>query len=128
MTQKRKELCFRVETEEKVGMYNTNYRQQLQAYNEKYSAWIEETCANHPTPSSDSKLGWESIRGSHRYYFGFNTMEQLRRWLFEQKLIDELPNYDLAVSIYETDDYHIGDTQMVFKLMEATRIGRFILT
>ena len=133
----RKELCFRMETEEGIGMYGATIGDgnPNDWFVPRFGSILNEADANsggtmHPSPDEDGALGWHDIRYIERskYYFGFASIEQLRRWLFRPDLIAKLPEYNLAVSIYETEDYHIGDTQMVFRKSTANRVGRFQLT
>lgn len=119
--EKRKEFCFRVETDEGTGMYGVGSR----VVSEKFCYW-----PRHPTPKEDALLCDFYMENIHKdywtrdspYYFGFSTMEQLRRWVYTG--LDELASKGLKISIYQTDDYCIGDTQMVFRKSTATLIGR----
>lgn len=113
--EKRKELCFRVETTDGRSMYNVGcpfYDRDI-----------------HPAPEEDAGLKdfWRiHIEGyGGPYYFGFASMEQLRRWVYRDQ--QELADRGLGVSIYQTDDYCIGDTQMVFRKKTAVLIGRAAL-
>lgn len=132
----RKELCYRIETEDGVGMYNCaktdiyGYGEFAYVLNDKcYSVcsdhWTLES--PHPAPSIDTKLNWAEHHGK-RWLFGFSNMEQLRRWFFDAELIEKMQDYGLAVSIFECEEYSIGDTQMIFNPNKSNKIGRFVLT
>ena len=122
-SQKRKEFCFRVEVDDGRGLYS-------------HSAGAHEFIdlyqmnSRHPAPTDDEKLrqfykdhiSWTTGDSTEQYYFGFANMEQLRRWVYTS--LQELKDIGFAISIYQTDDYCVGDTQMVFRKSTATLIGR----
>lgn len=125
MNQKRKELCFRVAHHDGTGMY-AMFRNDLTNIVEG------EVLTKHPPPWADDKLcsAWDALYNDEianeyrQYYFGFSSMEQLRRWLFNSELNQKMHEAGLRIHIYQTDDYHMGDTQMVFRKETAILIGR----
>lgn len=117
----RKELCFRVEHKDhKAGVYNSSCR----APGTQSS--FEDP--RHPSPMEDQSIRpfWINLMQTDyadKYYFGFSSMDQLRRWIFSEEYMNHLKHKHMVIGIYQTDDYHIGDTQMVFRKERAIRIG-----
>ena len=119
----RKEFVFRLEDAEGTGIYRTLYAQELYALDSAAGGTA------HPHPNQDSKLSdhWDMLiimNQNKEYYFGFASMEQLRRWLFDKEVNQTLHDGGIKISIYQTDDYYIGDTQMMFRKSSATLIGK----
>lgn len=89
----------------------------------------------HPAPSSDKMLmkSMESkfdergrpVRYALRdYHFGFNSIDQLKRW-FNESARDRLFVSGYYVAIYEVTEYHEGETQCVFK-KESAKLVDFL--
>lgn len=119
----RKELVFRIEDKNGNGIYRTEHAHMLYE--------LDDQCFGqaHPHPNRDDKLyhHWDNLVlfGDYRnYYFGFSTMEQLRRWMFDKAVNQKLHDAGIVISIYQTEDYYIGDTQMMFRRSTATLIGK----
>lgn len=79
----------------------------------------------HPMPWYDSKLmrsldsaghvsGYDAVIWSP-WRFGFSSLEQMRRWLYNDRMRYELQDAGFFVAVYESDEEHHGDTQAVFK-------------
>lgn len=119
----RKELCFRVCTENNIGLYGANVNWP--------SSQSDFKTHMHPCPTEDMGMcdawalkGYSENKDYLNYYFGFKSMEQLRMWLFDAEYLQHLKDNKIKIHIYQTDDYIIGDTQMVFRLSTATLIGK----
>ncbi len=120
---KRKEFCYRLEDERGRGVYSSNCRHP--------SAQDPTVMVNHPAPLGDPLLKdiWKELGGdgwdgeSRNYYFGFSSMEQLRRWFYDPEYLETIQSQGIRIAIYQTDDFHIGDTQMIFRKSTAKLIG-----
>lgn len=107
---------YRVENSLGAGMYRgCNVPSLDDAYNE----------CRHPMPSKDSKL-MRSLDDANlvgRYdevdwspwRFGFSSLEQMRRWLYNDVMRSDLKKAGFFVAVYESDEEHHGDTQAIFK-------------
>lgn len=117
----RKELCYRVVNADGVGLYASGH----------HVAGELHDMYRHPTPSDDYKLRdfyYEHISNglyfrNSPYVFGFASMEQLRHWIHSEELLMSLAESGFRIRIYQTDDYCIGDTQMVFRGSTASLVG-----
>lgn len=116
---KRKEFIYRVECEDGMGMYSSHNSPALP---------IGDGNSQHPTPYGDQLLSpiWSKMTYAEHehYFFGFSSMEQLRRWVSNIHWCKQAHDYGLRICIYQTDDYHIGDTQMIFRKATATFVGK----
>lgn len=82
----------------------------------------------HPTPHNDSGLvseGYESFRAFHSeaMRFGYGSLEQLRSWVYQDDWRRALKAQGFSISIYEADEAIVGDTQAVFVMKGARRVG-----
>lgn len=117
MTQKRKELCYRV-TRNGSGIYITKW---------EHSLCIRDN-GQHPAPWCDEQLKphWDNLYNNNdsiHYYFGFCSLEQMRRWFYDADLNRQMRDDGVNIEIWQTDDYFIGDTQMIFRKATATLVG-----
>ncbi len=118
----RKELCYRIEYENGEGIYRRSCGIMP---NDQEGGPL-----NHPNPDEDHLLKdvWLDLRYKTNqafcYYFGFSSIEQLRRWFFDQTYLQTIHDRGVRIAIYQTDDYHFGDTQMIFRKSAATLIGK----
>lgn len=75
------------------------------------------TRLTHPAPWDDvllnASLDYHDDVLSAKHYFGFGTIEQLKKW-FDLNSRQRLKKSGYYVAIYETKDYHVGDTQCIF--------------
>lgn len=118
---------FRIETESGVGMY-------------RGPDWdgVWETGAathKHPCPHNDSKLIDENIDlfyslgdnewrfGDDDFIFGFSSIDQLRRWLYNDSWLESLDSEGFVLSIYEGDVRH-GHTQAVIDKTTARLVKK----
>ena len=87
----------------------------------------------HPAPDEDAALCnvWADLEqtGKQRYYyFSFATLAQLKSWIHRKDWREILDRMKFRVSVYETVDYYIGDTQAVFRKRDAVKIKELRLT
>lgn len=113
---------LRVENDERVGMYAS--RVGVECIYEMQSP------SNHPSPDEDAALKdiWAEFQkdGTHReWHFGFSDLRQLRSWIYRTEWRDELASFGMMISIYEVKNYHLGDTQCIFKWEDTKFIERF---
>lgn len=80
----------------------------------------------HPAPWDDAllnaSLDYHGDSIGEKHYFGFGTIEQLKQW-FDSNSRKRLKNAGYYIAIYETKDYHIGDTQCVFVKDDAVLVN-----
>lgn len=112
---------LRVETDVKLGMYGQS---------DLDCIWDMQSPSNHPLPNEDAALSsvWNDFRvkGIHREWsFGFSDLKQLRNWIYRSEWRDELARTGFMISVYDAKDYHLGDTQCIFKLKESNLVDRF---
>lgn len=117
-------LIYRIENKRGRGMY----------YNGDEGCQVRYMMQEerHPPPTSDVKLRgvWEKLywNGEHQFWqFGFNSLDQLRSWVYKQEWRWELHDAGFAVYAYAATDYHLGDTQAIM-IKPALPVGHMILT
>lgn len=93
----------------------------------------------HPMPSSDDALmrsiqerGEYNECGSLDYsmddYFGFSSLDQLKRWIYRDDWRSKLDAAGFHVSVYSAVGACIGDTQAVFLLHKSICVNQLRLT
>lgn len=83
----------------------------------------------HPIPQDDSGLGRFAIDWLHANQpearFGFESLAQLRRWLYRDEWVVALSGAGCEVVEYETDgELFVGYTQAIFNIRYATEVSR----
>jgi hypothetical protein len=102
-------FVYRVENKRGQGMYSGNNTEFLRVSD-----------ANHPGPTDDAKLianaESKGIRVYPDYLFGFNSIKQLRKWLYKDEWLHKLheAEYGLSVIYVHDEDFIDGDTQVVY--------------
>lgn len=84
----------------------------------------------HPAPGQDSKLSplWRSkLSGEYRnWYFGFETIEQVRRWFYEDDFFRD--NLGLVeVSVVRVLGIESGYTQAIFDIRRPRTVKTYTL-
>ena len=84
----------------------------------------------HPSPEKDGKLKdyWNNlnIREQLNHRFGFENIEQLRRWFFDDDILNKLKEIGFQISIYKTGKtFKAGYTQAVCKWDDMEYVGEF---
>ena len=111
---------YRIESSVGSGMYYAGNAQ-----------WIldsEDTYEKHPSPKRDSLLAPILIKKGlycevfdnlicDEYKFGFDSIEQLRRWIYEDRWLVALHEHEMMIAEYELpdEDVLVGHTQVMFK-------------
>lgn len=67
----------------------------------------------HPEPRYDSKL-LSQLKGRNWGYFGFGSLAQLKFWVYKYEWRETLHSFGYHVSVIQSKDAIIGDTQVVF--------------
>lgn len=83
----------------------------------------------HPMPQYDSGLGPNALGFLYNCpdvaRFGFNSTDQLRRWLYRDGWINALSEYGCELVVYETTgDCYVGYTQVIFDITNAVEVQR----
>jgi len=106
---------YRVETSDGVGLYKTAIA----------SSWDMQEIDRHPVPHEDAELCefWRRC-DQGEYIFGYGSIEQLASWIYKKEWRENIAAAGLVLSVYETNDYHVGATQAVFRKSTAKLIGR----
>lgn len=131
---------FRIETVDGRGMYRSDFGLSV-------SNLLRDGGENHPLPDQDSLLlpkVEDKLRDMFKergldyddkekllvwdiqdiyndfwrsHFFGFGSIEQLRRWLYKDEWLIKLEEYGLVIAVYEVDDEDamVGYTQAIFK-------------
>lgn len=106
MTTKRLTV-YRIELPDGKGLYRTG----------GYAYSILQSSQLHPLPNVDAKLGpnWDSLAGSvrYKYYFGFSSLYQLKRWVFTKQSREAIDAEGFVVSVFKAEGYD-GDTQCCY--------------
>lgn len=104
-------IVLRIEDRFGTGMY-TSYN--FPSFHD--IAGFDDT--NHPTPMMDSllmsNLGYNDNMSSH--HFGFGSVDQLRRWIYNDDWLRQLHNAGFILVTYDVPDEYVflGNTQCVF--------------
>lgn len=128
-------LVLRVETEAGYGPYSAMGNRVGDAaarygcgiYGERYSKYLR--C--HPSPSRDAliKAWYRELPGSIRcdYIYGFKNIYQFGRWFPRSKWCEfKEDDNKWNLVLYETDDYQVGLTQVMFRKKTANKLGVYI--
>lgn len=123
---------FRVETKNGRGMYNAWYEVGLPTsdnhpcvYEDSlYRENAEKFDPNLVRRNDEGALCWAQEPYGHR--FGFQNMEQLRRWIFDDEWIKKLDNAGCVLCVYEVPDFAmiVGRTQVTFAFGSARLLAR----
>lgn len=119
---------YRVETPHQKGMYHSDTNGFL-------AVGIDDRM-RHPVPRDDSRLcrNLIAITGNDyfqsHHYFGFLSIDQLKRWIYMDEWRVALDAMGYKVSVYEVPVVIEGDTQAIFTLKapSTTLIERIPLT
>lgn len=105
---------YRIEDCDRVGCYHST----RVPHNDSYQNPSE----RHPMPQDDSllttnKYNIEALRGyywfSSVFRYGFNSLEQLRSWFYEDSALEMLHNCGFVLAIYEIPEMIEGHTQCI---------------
>lgn len=126
-------LIYRVESDDGTGMYIGQGG---------LTPMPMEFSEHHPAPDEDSKLvnqinyivrkeqgdveeaemvsPWTFI-SKRGYFFGFDSQDQMRRWIYQDEWMKDLDDVGLHLTVYEVDpeDTVAGYTQAIFKRKNA---------
>lgn len=79
---------------------------------------------NHPTPARDMRLAskWEELEEEYNhchYVFGFLTLEQLHRWFFKLRELEDHED-EVRIAVYQVSDEFMypGSFQCIAKASE----------
>jgi hypothetical protein len=115
-------LVYRIENEHGHGAYRIPV--EWRSFSQPYSD------TRHPGPSDDPLLRpyWTLMSGRMKdhYFFGFESIEQLKNWFFDREWLEDLHNSGAKLSIYQSneDDVIYGRTQLIFLRARALHICR----
>ena len=106
-------LFYRIEDKKRYGPYKNGYDAIRQWLKGKSSS-----SPRHPVPQDDSLL-MESLRKDGfsepyfpRFRFGFKSIEQLRAWFYDDKILLALEALGFKLAIYDADVL-VGSSQAV---------------
>ncbi len=107
-------IVFRVESKKSgEGPYNC----EVQGAGYKLSGSLVGSPNSHtPIPRHD----WIELLGQE-FYFGFSSISQMKSWFRNALNHEELASM-FNVSIYTTDSFVVGKTQLCFDITKAKRI------
>lgn len=123
MTSSRRELCFRVENADGIGMYRYRIG----------SVGSMQDGQRRPMPYEDAMLRTAWIRladdmQQSYFRFGFSSVAQLRNWIHDERILADLAEAGFMLAVYSCEEYYHGDTQMIFRHETAELVGRTQLT
>lgn len=111
---------YRIESGLGYGMYDSGPAQHIFDNDDAHE--------KHPSPKRDSLLSpilvekglysghkWDYLACS-AYKFGFDSIEQLRRWIYEDRWLVALHEHGMRIAEYTIPDEHVlvGHTQVMF--------------
>jgi hypothetical protein len=84
----------------------------------------------HPSPFSELELRFAKQRQLFRWYFGFASLDQLKKWFFQESWLQAMDEAGLELTVWEVPKRytHISQTQAIFERRKARQIARFKLT
>lgn len=110
---------YRIEDADCRGMYCTDSTIFLPEEFEVDGIHVDAK-VHHPTPQNDALI----IENMHKqdmcinkyHQFGFNSIEQLRKWIFNDYWIDKLHKHGFFLSIIQIEERYFidGNTQVIF--------------
>ena len=80
----------------------------------------------HPLPDTDIGREWSYRADSCDFYFGFESLEKAREWLYDDDVNAELTSLGIEVVRYEVDEEDVlfGKAQVAFRRGNATLVER----
>ncbi len=108
---------FRIEhREKKVGVYR-HYGNECYEILREFTK--SELNGKHPLPVNDSKLVMEVEKElflfiSGEFHYGFENLEQLRRWFFCDDIFEPLQKVGFVLRVYDVPKAYFGNTQACF--------------
>lgn len=109
-------LFYRIEDVNNIGPYHSNKA-------DKKIIDVGNCNGRHPLPSDDTPLNnairhdFEENMGDYEMFhggtvrYGFNSLEQLRRWFFNDNELKHLDECGFSLSIYKVPSMYEGHTQ-----------------
>lgn len=90
----------------------------------------------HPLPEEDSGMPDGAIEWLHEHglggsgyaRFGFNSVAQLRRWIYRDEWVERLGAVGCELIEYEAGTCYAGHTQVMFDIRDAVVVSRKPLT
>lgn len=106
-------IIYRVEDVNGIGAYNCGA---LRAMKQRHI----ETYETHPNPMHDTKLYDEEVRHEARYFYGFDSMNKLKKWFNLQDRRD-MSEIGLTIVLYKVATKYVitSKYQTVFYRDEA---------
>ena len=106
-----------------VGMYSSYASENMPA-----TIYEKECETKHPAPRNDSLLvktymefleasgastdaAYIEIGGSG--YYGFSSLDQMRRWVYQDEWLEQLDEEGFVISKFELEDVIVGNTQAI---------------
>lgn len=93
--------------------------------------YIPYDVTRHPLPEHDGGLqGWmheHSVIERDKFFFGFDSVDQARAWLYDWKVLVTLEHYGAKLRVYAVPDWavYVGFAQTVFRIDEAELVVEF---
>lgn len=116
---------YRIETITTLGAFRGNSRYEFATL---LNISYDESRKVHPNPKHDSKLMDSLGEGNfYEYNFGFISIEQLKTWFFNDDVKLALDNEGMMVSVYDAEEFHIGNSQVMFIMDSAELLERISL-
>ena len=107
-------LVYRIETLDGEGLYSTG--------DNEVNDILEFDSVRHPLPHEDNKLK-HHVKFNRNWYFGFETIDLLKKWTISNECRDKLEACGLQISVYEC--YH-EDMKMLYMVRDKVCSSRDI--
>lgn len=124
---------YRIENDKGEGVYRAE-RGTLASMNSTYLSFLDFT--RHPAPYKDSLLvenaphlfgddcfGFKTFRAD-QFIFGFVSLEQLRMWFYDDKILEMIGKEGFVIAEYESEEVYTGHTQAVSDRTKMTLIEK----
>jgi len=107
-------LVYRIEDKNGRGPY--------QGYNLNIPGFCT---VEHPAPYTEASLKWKFLKNQESWYFGFDSLDQLKRWFYNQQWLETLHEAGLRITVWEVDTsyFRASKTQAVFLRKKAVKVS-----
>lgn len=114
---------YRIENEEGVGPYGVSWGYTTNPH------LMASDPLKHPSPHREPELGWNKVTNAAPWFFGFDSMEALKRWFDEPVLLEAMEKRGFLLTIYEVPAEHcrISRAQAIFIKAKATKVAELPL-
>lgn len=80
---------------------------------------------DHPNPVLESELNWLFLDDREEWYFGFNSMEQLNRWFYDEEWLYEMHSAGFRITVWDVpfEGLYTSRSQAIFIREDADLVA-----